>query len=409
MNCYEMTELLQRRIDQQLSETELKICDNHLQQCPDCEAKLEALERISEQLNNLPKVTPRFSLVDAIMPELDRIDIERKANDIHTQAELVAVQETDESEHNSTNQLQQQIEETLPAAKRSSRFKFSWRAYSGVAAAAVVCIVFIVAYTTNNNRSLHENIIPLSAANTSFDVMESEVSDEASRMAFDDNTASDKVTRVMTQSFDNPDNKPAETQEKPEEQQYQQDTFVEIDITSKNQDKVKGTSSKDSSSVVVTPEKVVDQYGQSYHTSKEENLTNNRREVSTTGETSETANNSSIDRPVVEPPTDNSHTKSDETIQGDPGEHSVMSSIASVRSPNEQYIGVVLNDSVIIEAVADGVVLFQSEPKAGVIQNLQWGEASADLLYEVQQVDGVVHVFQIELEQFTEKLLQERK
>jgi hypothetical protein len=78
MNCQEVMELMQRQLDDDLSDDELSDLNNHTRQCPDCAATFERLKRLSSELASLPKVTPRYSLVDAILPELERIEIETK-------------------------------------------------------------------------------------------------------------------------------------------------------------------------------------------------------------------------------------------------------------------------------------------------------------------------------------------
>ncbi|NHN30967.1 anti-sigma factor family protein [Paenibacillus agricola] len=65
---------MQRYLDQDLDEFEYKQMLGHLQDCPECTELFQRLLSISEHLENLPKVTPAFSLVDAILPRLQLID-----------------------------------------------------------------------------------------------------------------------------------------------------------------------------------------------------------------------------------------------------------------------------------------------------------------------------------------------
>ena len=74
MNCEEVMELMQRHIDGDLNGDEQKKLTDHLEACPDCAEMMERLEQIDNDLANLPKVVPSFSLVDSILPRLQEID-----------------------------------------------------------------------------------------------------------------------------------------------------------------------------------------------------------------------------------------------------------------------------------------------------------------------------------------------
>lgn len=74
MNCQGVMELIQRYLDRDLDGEEEEMLFHHAKQCPDCAGMLERLQRLSGELEQLPKVTPPYSLVDAIMPKLDEID-----------------------------------------------------------------------------------------------------------------------------------------------------------------------------------------------------------------------------------------------------------------------------------------------------------------------------------------------
>ncbi|WP_088831438.1 zf-HC2 domain-containing protein [Paenibacillus tyrfis] len=74
MMCQEVIELMQRYLDRDLDETEYGRMLQHLQQCPDCTELFERLVNLSNELESLPKVTPPFSLVDAILPKLEQLE-----------------------------------------------------------------------------------------------------------------------------------------------------------------------------------------------------------------------------------------------------------------------------------------------------------------------------------------------
>lgn len=74
MNCTEVTELMQRYLDEDLNETENDDLQRHLSHCSNCTEMFERLRRLSDDLANLPKVTPPYSIVDSIMPQLEQLD-----------------------------------------------------------------------------------------------------------------------------------------------------------------------------------------------------------------------------------------------------------------------------------------------------------------------------------------------
>lgn len=78
MKCDDVIDWMQRYVDHDLGEDETVQLLKHVAQCDDCAEKFEILQALSQELEQLPAVTPKFSLVDAIMPQLDAIDEARK-------------------------------------------------------------------------------------------------------------------------------------------------------------------------------------------------------------------------------------------------------------------------------------------------------------------------------------------
>ncbi|WEK53089.1 MAG: zf-HC2 domain-containing protein [Candidatus Cohnella colombiensis] len=74
MNCQEVIELMQRYVDRDLDENETESMMRHIGDCPDCAAMLQRLKMLSSQLEQLPQVMPKFSLVDAILPALEKLE-----------------------------------------------------------------------------------------------------------------------------------------------------------------------------------------------------------------------------------------------------------------------------------------------------------------------------------------------
>lgn len=78
MKCDDVMDWMQRYVDHDLGEDETVQMLKHIAECDDCAEKFEILQALSQELEQLPAVTPKFSLVDAIMPQLDAIDEARK-------------------------------------------------------------------------------------------------------------------------------------------------------------------------------------------------------------------------------------------------------------------------------------------------------------------------------------------
>ncbi|MDO7905491.1 zf-HC2 domain-containing protein [Paenibacillus sp. JX-17] len=74
MRCQEMEEWMNRYLDHDLNQEETAELLRHTAECPACAEKFQILRALSRELEDLPQVKPRFSLVDAIMPQLDAID-----------------------------------------------------------------------------------------------------------------------------------------------------------------------------------------------------------------------------------------------------------------------------------------------------------------------------------------------
>ncbi len=74
MTCEEVIELMNRNLDQDIQDSEHLAMIRHMQQCPECTELYERLQRLSRDMEELPKVVPPFSIVDSIMPQLEALD-----------------------------------------------------------------------------------------------------------------------------------------------------------------------------------------------------------------------------------------------------------------------------------------------------------------------------------------------
>lgn len=80
MNCKEVIELMQRDLDDDLNELEKKRLETHLDNCPSCAKMFYRLSMLSHGLEQLPKVEPVYSIVDAILPRVESLEQEKVNN-----------------------------------------------------------------------------------------------------------------------------------------------------------------------------------------------------------------------------------------------------------------------------------------------------------------------------------------
>ncbi|MFC5450287.1 anti-sigma factor family protein [Paenibacillus aestuarii] len=130
MNCQEVMELMQRHLDEDLNTQEEMELQDHLRHCQECTEMFERLQRLSQELTQLPKVVPPYSLVDALIPQLDEID---KSTAQSTSESLTT--------HGTTQQHSVNKDEgQRPHRKWTRRLEsqFSWKFASGVIAAGLI-------------------------------------------------------------------------------------------------------------------------------------------------------------------------------------------------------------------------------------------------------------------------------
>lgn len=101
MNCPEAVEWMHRYIDRDLDEEESTLLLQHIRLCDDCADEFEMLNMLSTKLEQLPKVTPKFSLVDSILPQLDEIDRARREEGSAAEiiSEMIPVPTSDRNDH----------------------------------------------------------------------------------------------------------------------------------------------------------------------------------------------------------------------------------------------------------------------------------------------------------------------
>ncbi|MDK8181033.1 zf-HC2 domain-containing protein [Paenibacillus sp. UMB4589-SE434] len=144
MNCSEVMTLMQRQLDHDLDELEHSLLTEHISQCPACAEMFERLTMLHDDLEMLPKVTPRYSLVDSILPQLDEID---RRNSDQQAAALASSDELYKQERSDNVQVPKSTRPSSGLWKK----RFNWRAASAVFAAGVVFGLFMVNYQHMNS------------------------------------------------------------------------------------------------------------------------------------------------------------------------------------------------------------------------------------------------------------------
>lgn len=134
MRCSEAEEWMNRYLDHDLTVEEQQQLFRHLDDCAECAEKFEMLKLLSDKLMSLPDVKPRYSLVDAILPQLDEIDKAdaetsgyEPAPSMMAQAPLMFSTADEEKR------------ERIAVRRRRQR----WARIAGGAAAAVILVFFI--------------------------------------------------------------------------------------------------------------------------------------------------------------------------------------------------------------------------------------------------------------------------
>ncbi|WP_054941835.1 anti-sigma factor family protein [Paenibacillus ihuae] len=131
MKCTEVIEWMHRYLDHDLSPDETIEMYRHIDNCPSCAEVFNRLTLLSEQLEQLPDVKPPFSLVDSIMPQLEKIDLGVQAEDAAASEDSKVIPMSRKGTHNKT------VKGTSRAASMAARTGI------GAVAAAIVLVIAI--------------------------------------------------------------------------------------------------------------------------------------------------------------------------------------------------------------------------------------------------------------------------
>ncbi|CAM4000970.1 zf-HC2 domain-containing protein [Cohnella lubricantis] len=163
MNCEEVMELMQRSLDGDLDKAETSRMKEHIQTCPDCAAMFERLTLLSDNLAQLPRVVPSFSIVDSILPQLEMIEL-------------------------AANAPQEAIRLEQPAQRTSrSARKSVYRRLAGAIAAGVAAGLLIVSWPSlrppqsDQNNSFNAASVSSSGSNAASSSPSASVTDQTAR------------------------------------------------------------------------------------------------------------------------------------------------------------------------------------------------------------------------------------
>ncbi|MCR8845840.1 hypothetical protein NQ117_19335 [Paenibacillus sp. SC116] len=150
MNCTEVMELMQLKLDDM--EYDHNLLTEHMRRCPACAEMFDRLSRLHQQLVELPKVQPAYSLVDAILPQLDELDREKapQAEENTIVAAPVPLIQSNSQEETLSRPKNMQGS-TSPSVRMNKWFK--WKAVSGVIAAGLVVGLFVINYQPVSQES----------------------------------------------------------------------------------------------------------------------------------------------------------------------------------------------------------------------------------------------------------------
>ncbi|MBW7473748.1 zf-HC2 domain-containing protein [Paenibacillus oenotherae] len=388
MNCQEVMEYMQRQLDGDLDEQEADILMAHTRQCQDCATMLDRLELLSAGLENLPKVTPSYSLVDAIMPRL---------MELHPEAADPGRPEADEP---------------LPLvrrAERTGRFgrwknSLSMRTLGGVIAAGVVVGLFLVTYRPGAMDNLSDSAGQKLVA-------ESSMSAGANSAA--DKSLSEEATDSALQLQKNVEIESAPSSDialKSDAERSDKSKAESGSDAARNFAPAEETSSQERIGKVQSPNYETTIVNDQLGAAQSDNSRDNESSANTNSYGSDGGNaiadNSIPDNPV----TGNSFAGGGETKDSEANE-GVGAPIAAENlsvdrmvSPDGIYRAVILDSQLKVYLIADSTLLFESVKRASGFGGLQWSDDSRQLVYETLADDGKLAKFVIDPKNGTEQL-----
>jgi|GEM_PF-477110 len=373
MTCQEVMEYMQRQLDDDLNDHEADALTAHTRYCSDCADMFERLKRLSAELDSLPKVVPAFSLVDAIIPQLDRIDSERQGSEWTIETPLVgeAAQPNDEWEA-----------EVVPLSRRSPRDRkkgwlkrISWPAVTGVAAAGLVAGLFLVLFNPVNPPELKNETANLESAAASSEEPQSSVADRAITKQ-----SADEVRIESTKSTN------AQAPSVSEKRYVSEQTTEAADSSGGGQIKV------------------VKPYADLPSVS-DKSTTGASVPLAPSDDATAAASDSAAGAEKLRNESELMFIVKDQ--YGEPmgitsGGNSSSSDISNVvLSPDGTLSAAIVDGAVLVYTTQEGTVQLDSGKKTGVISGLQWSDDSKALFFEVKDGEGPKTHYKIDTREWT--------
>jgi len=403
MNCQEGMENMQRQLDGDLDDHESEALMSHMRHCQQCAAMFERLQLLSADLENLPKVMPPFSLVDAIMPRITELS---NTNSAHA---------TESSE--SSAPLPSRTVRTVPVRRWKDRV--SLRVLSGVVAASLVVGVFITTYKPFGSGTTEESASLAADMSRSFaaDIATEEAADSSAfkkSEAGNDSLLKEEL-EVSPSSVNEPESqKPAE-EPQADERKAPDAAPSEKDAPPKpsSSDKGYNIDSKPDSSrtnhikvgVTSSPDKgKAPNYNYDIQSGNDDKATgssnssdSNNTSNSNTGETKQDGLKAPDEEGVQEQTGGNSAGQNP-PIQPAQQQQEVL-------SPNGNYRASIIHNQVYINTVQNNTTLYISESSLQGFGAIVWAADSKTVTYEVITEQGV-QTFVVDPEAGTATLVQ---
>ncbi|MGO4541206.1 anti-sigma factor family protein [Paenibacillus sp. 2TAB19] len=349
MNCQEVMDLMHRQLDGDLDESEYSVLIDHTRHCPDCAAMYDRLQLLSAELTSLPKVVPSYSLVDAILPELQRLDLEERNDSMY-------VVHKDEVEQ----------EQGKLAARRLARSRRlpSLRYVGGIIAAGVVAGLFIIGYNAGigpgfDNDSANSMTAQESASNDTMDIAQ----------------RSDVYSLKSDQKIE----QDASAAEEDIESSGDSDGGAQPSVR---------TQGNEGSPAAGAPDQL-DEATSSGEVGKQP-IPESEPEM----ETSNTLESGALSGDGM------SNKSGTDTFTSTPGTQGIMSEVPvaiTAISPNGEWQAVAEGFKVKIFKAADQSLLFETDRKNGKLAGLVWSDDNTVLNYEVQLEQGASEKYVIDV------------
>ncbi|WP_028561693.1 anti-sigma factor family protein [Paenibacillus pinihumi] len=378
MTCQEVMDYMQRQLDGDLDERETEILMSHTRNCPDCAEMQERLSRLSSELENLPKVTPAYSLVDAIMPRLEQIELQR--------------QETEPEEKPAPRRRQ--------APDRSGKSWFQrYRVLSGVVAAGLVAGIFMLTYNPQNMPTALEKSSAGDHTAADSSLLRTNVTVQSSNQ----NTAGNEEQNGVASDEPAMKSKTEESQESTvQPQQPGQSPDSEVRPEPHKADSGKESPPKKPANRVTasSPSDSPGKHGNSAPSEKELQGS----EVSSGSERSGSGKNEASDESSKEAPDMAFAPPADAgaEIFNEQKSFTGTAQAQQAVSPNGLYSAEVTDKTVSIQSTDKQELLFRGGERDGVISNLVWSEDSLTLGYDVQDSGGDIFHYVIHIKDGTE-------